>query len=188
MTDQSTLPRRRALGPGLTTFLVIDVILVLTFLVLLGLWLADRSGGEPGPGAEPSVAAEETPEPSAPEQPAETSELAAFQLPSGNIYCEMTADAASCTIVDFSYDPPSPPEGCTGTAGNVLTVTAGGEAAFGCVEGEVAPPPADMPVLEYGEGNTVGEMTCLSSQNGVFCRHDPSGKGFSVARADANFF
>lgn len=180
--------RRRPLGPGLTAFLVVDVLLVLTFLVLLGLWLSDGSEEEPQAAPSPTAPVEETPEESAPAEPTENSGLTDFQLPSGNIYCSMTEDSATCTIVDFSYEPPPPPEGCAGTAGHVLTVSAGGPASFACVEGDVAPPPADLPVLDYGQGSTIGEMTCLSSRNGAFCRHDPSGAGFSVARAGTNFF
>ena len=42
---------------------------------------------------------------------------------------------------------------------------------------------ADLPELAYGEASEIGEMTCQSSRNGAFCRHNPSGAGFSVARS-----
>src|SRR5690606_28575339 len=121
-------------------------------------------------------------------EPEETEALTDFVLPSGNIYCSMTETSATCTILSFTYEPPPLPEGCTGTAGAVLSVTAGEAPTFPCVEEAPSGPPADAPELDYGEGSTIGEMTCLSSRNGVFCRHDPSGRGFSVARAGHQFF
>lgn len=181
---------RLGLGPGLTTFLVVDVILVVTFFVLLAM----SQGGTGTPDAqvpapvETSAEPETTPEPSAPEEPEESEALPAFVLPSGNIWCEMTDASATCTILEFSFTPPAVPEGCTGTVGNVLTVTAGAGPAFACVDGAPAAAPAGTPVLDYGGGSTIGEMTCLSSRNGVFCRHNPTGSGFSLARAGTQFF
>lgn len=182
---------RLGLGPGLTTFLVVDVILVVTFLVLLAMSQGDRgnrpAAQEPAP-VETSAQPETTPEASAPEEPEESEALPAFVLPSGNIWCEMSDTSATCTILEFSFTAPEVPEGCAGTVGNVLTVTAGEDAGFACVEGSPAAAPAGTPVLDYGGGSTIGEMTCLSSQNGVFCRHNPTGTGFSLARAGTQFF
>jgi hypothetical protein len=182
---------RRALSPGLTTFLVVDVILVLTFLVLLVMSLANQgAGASPAAAVSPSASAEPETEPdqSAPAEPEQTAALTDFVLPSGNIYCSMTETTATCTILSFSYAAPPLPEGCTGTVGNVLNITAGAQATFPCVESPPTGPAEGTPVLDYGEGSTIGEMTCLSSTNGVFCRHDPSGKGFSLARAGTQFF
>jgi hypothetical protein len=190
-TPPAGRPARR-LGPGLTAFLVVDVILVLAFLVVLGTTLAGRDDEVPEVAAEPTQ--EEAPEPEtspdgALEEDAEdVGEVRAFVLPSGNIHCAMTEDAATCTILQFSYERPAPPEGCAGQAGNVLTADAGGNAGFACQEGEPAGPPEGTPVLEYGEQTTVGAMTCASSTNGVLCRHNESGTGFSVARAGYLFF
>ncbi len=39
------------------------------------------------------------------------------------------------------------------------------------------------PVLEYGETTTSGDFTCDSATSGVTCRHDPTGAGFTLARA-----
>ncbi len=182
---------RLGLGPGLTTFLVVDVILVVTFVVLLV--MSQAGGGERPAAEEPapvetSAQPETTPEASAPEEPEESEALPAFVLPSGNIWCAMSDTSATCTILEFSFTPPDVPEGCAGTVGNVLTVTAGEDAGFTCLEGSAPAAPAGTPVLDYGGGSTIGEMTCLSSQNGVFCRHNPTGTGFSLARAGAQFF
>lgn len=190
MADVSAAPRTGGLSRGLRAFLVVDVILVLTFL---GILVAQGLGGTQEPeAAPPAVTTDPEPETSpggsAPASPDASESLSVFVLPSGNIWCSMDGTTATCTILEFSYDAPEVPEGCTGTVGHVLQVTAGEEAGFACVEGEVPGPPADAPVLEYGEGSTVGEMTCLSSRNGAFCRHNPSGAGFSLARAGTQFF
>ncbi len=189
--SESAQARRRglALSPaGMTTFLVIDAILVATFVVLLVMQLVNNPPGDPS--AQPGVATsaprtpepETTPEPTAPNPPSENEALTEFRLPSGNIWCAMTETSATCTIGQFSFTPPQPPPGCTGTVGPVLTVTAADGAQMPCVP-EVPSRPDDAPVLEYGQASTIGEMTCHSSRNGATCRHDPSGEGFSVARA-----
>lgn len=194
MADRSGAGRpagnRRGLGPGLTTFLVVDVILVLTFVALMVL---TRDGGAepqaaPSPTAsEPAVEPETTPDVTAPAETEAAQALPAFVLPSGNIWCEMSESEATCTILTYSYPAPTPPEGCTGTAGNLLRVTPEG-AGFVCMDAPAAGPPEGTPELTYGAGSTIGEMTCLSSRNGVFCRHNPSGAGFSLARAGTQFF
>lgn len=174
------------LGPGWTTFLVIDAILVTTFLVLLVMQLA---AGSPDDGAAPvpteSAATEEpetTPEPTAPTAPEENQALETFVLPSGNIWCSMTETSATCTIGSFTYTPPEKPADCAGAVGQVFSVTAAEGATLPCVT--TAPPrPEGAAVLEYGQASTIGDMTCQSSKNGATCRHNPTGAGFSVARA-----
>lgn len=173
---------------GMTTFLVVDAILVLTFLVLLVMNVLDGGGGTPaatGGGGTQSESAttapETTPEATAPTLPTDNQALETFVLPSGNIWCSMTQTSATCTIKQFSFAPPTPPPGCTGTVGPVFTVTADG-AGQPCVP-EVPSRPDDAPVLEYGQASTIGDVTCYSSRNGATCRHNPTGQGFSVARA-----
>lgn len=173
---------------GMTTFLVVDAILVVTFLVLLVMHVVNSSGGGSAPPAAaatsdaPSAEPETTPEATAPSAPADNQGLAEFVLPSGNIWCSMTETSATCVIGQYSFAPPTPPPGCTGIVGPVFTVTAADGAEQPCVP-EVPPRPDDAPVLEYGQASTIGEMTCYSSRNGATCRHDPTGEGFSVARA-----
>ena len=174
---------------GMTTFLVVDAILVVTFLVLLVMHLVNSAGA---PGAPPvaeatgtpssSAVPETTPEATAPTVPPDNQALAAFLLPSGKIWCSLTETSATCAIGQYSFAPPTPPPGCTGVIGPVFTVTAADGADQPCVP-EVPPRPDDAPVLEYGEASTIGEVTCHSSRNGATCRHNPTGEGFSVARA-----
>lgn len=180
--EQAGRPRR-SLGPGLTAFLVVDVLLVAAFLVL-ALTAPQRGPVDDPPVATSSPGDESTPDASAPEDPETSEELTAFVLPSGNIWCEMDEGSATCTILQIGYERPDAPDGCDGTVGNVLTVSAETESmSFPCVEGKPPRPAADLPVLEYGEASEIGEMTCQSSRNGAFCRHNPSGAGFSVARS-----
>lgn len=180
-------PRRLAdLGSGLATFVIVDVILVLTFLVLAIMQVVDDP---PAPRAEAPIPPtsvqpepETSPEQTAPTAPADNTALTEFVLPSGNIWCSMTETSATCTIGQFSYAPPALPEGCTGAVGQVFSVTAAEGATLPCVSA-VPQRPAEAPVLEYGQASTIGEMTCHASRNGATCRHDPTGQGFSVARA-----
>ena len=197
MADHSTAPApgrggRRALSPGMTTFVVVDVILVLTFLVLLVMSITANGDGTAGESGAASVQAtpepETTPEESAPAEPETTEAVAEFQLPSGNIFCSLTDTSVQCTILSFSYTAPELPPDCAGTVGNVLTVTAADGAGMPCVEAPPGPAVAGTPVLEYGQASKVGEMTCQSSPNGVYCQHDPTGKGFSVAKAGYRLF
>ncbi len=189
MAQQYGMRERAPLGPGLTTFIVVDAILVLTFLVLLAMLgtssrptssLAASSSSAPGP--------EQSPEASAPASPSAAEALATFVLPSGNIWCTMTATSATCTILQYTFTPPELPADCAGTVGNVLTVGAGEKPALACVTGEPQRAPEGTPTLEYGQASTVGEMTCHSSTNGATCRHNATGSGFSVARGGYTFF
>ncbi|MCV2396243.1 hypothetical protein OEB99_18185 [Actinotalea sp. M2MS4P-6] len=177
------------LGPAMTTFVVVDVILVVTFLLLVVLLRPFSGSGEPAASETTSTAAPETtPDESVPAEPTDASEIHTFVLPSGNIWCEMTDTSATCTILSFTFTPPDVPAGCDGTVGNVLTVTAGQEPEMACVVGDPPAVPDGAPTLEYGQASTVGEMTCHSSTNGATCRHNPTGSGFSVARAGYRFF
>ena len=193
MTGQPAVPRSgflAALPAQLRTFAIIDGVLVLTFLVLLVMHLA--SGPAPPPvsapdsPSPPAEAPESTPEPSSPADPAENEGLTVFVLPSGNIWCTMTDASATCTIGTFSYPPPEDPE-CTGVIGPVLTLSADEPPSMPCVDAE-PPRPEDAAVLEYGQASTIGDVTCHSSRNGATCRYNPTGAGFSVARAGYTFF
>lgn len=183
--DESTAsrPARRRLTPGLTAFLVIDVLLVLAVLVGLAAYL---SGGDQDPsgGTEATSTAPADPGGDAGDGSASptTEPLDTFATPSGNIACEITGEAATCTIAESAAEPVDL-EDCAGTAGQVVTVTAQGASTpcvTGALPGSAAP---GTPILDYGEETTVGDFTCASATSGVTCRHDPTGAGFSLARA-----
>lgn len=197
--DESTGPgaprARRRLGPGMTIFLVVDVLLVLAVAVVLAAYLSGGDAADPRADATPTTSGSPTTRPTAdPTQPAPTSSATAepagpgtFALPSGNIACEVTADAATCTIADSTAEV-VPVEGCAGSVGQVVTVTAEG-ASTPCLQGALpGPAAAGTPVLEYGQSTTVGDFTCTSSTSGASCTHDPSGAGFTLARAGHQLF
>jgi hypothetical protein len=189
MAQQQAARVRAPLGPGMTTFLVVDAILVMTFVVLLVmLGTGPRSGPSLAASSSSAPGAELTPEASAPASPTDAESLATFALPSGNIWCTMTSTSATCTILQYTFTPPDLPAGCAGTVGNVLSVSAGQKALLTCVTGEPQRAPDGTTILEYGQASTVGEMTCHSSTNGATCRHNPTGSGFSVARGGYTFF
>jgi hypothetical protein len=187
--DESTTPRpgagRRGLGPGMTVFLVVDVLLVLAVAVALAAYFS--GGGRPGGAADPSAsvgasAPGSTPTATPDGEPTDASGPGTFALPSGNISCEITDDAATCTIADSAAEPATQ-EGCAGVVGPIVTVSAEG-ASTPCVQGALPGPAAPgTPVLEYGQSTTVGDFTCTSSTSGVTCHHDPSRAGFTLARA-----
>lgn len=180
---------RQALSPAMRAFLVVDVILVLTFLLLGGMRLLAAPGEVEAEAPvvtqpEPETQPDETP----PAAPDAAEAVTTFQMPSGNIFCVMTETSAECSIVAFSYTAPDPPADCQGTVGSVLRVAAGEEGTMPCVEAAPTAAPDGTPVLEYGQASTVGEMTCQSNESGVYCQHDPTSNGFSVARAGYRFF
>jgi hypothetical protein len=103
-----------------------------------------------------------------------------FQLPSGNIACDMTTDNVTCTIADKTFTAP-PDAGCSGDAGHTIVLTANG-VAVPCVQGPRPTAAATaVPTLNYGGTTTVGQYTCTSATNGVTCVNG-MGKGFRLAR------
>ncbi|PZR55194.1 hypothetical protein DNL40_02145 [Xylanimonas oleitrophica] len=179
--------RRRRLSPGWIAFIVFDVALV----AVLGVVVWNLFGGSPatedGPGAgTASVAPSDEPTEEAP--PAQT--LASFAAPSGNITCEITTAAVTCSIAELNQQP-APVEGCDGTTGYRVTIEAAtGEVDLPCVPPDEQPTPAPQDVrrLEYGQSVTEGQFTCNSEQSGMQCRDDRSGRGFTVARAGIGSF
>ncbi|WNB86742.1 hypothetical protein [Cellulomonas sp. ATA003] len=185
---------RRGLGPGLTVFVVVDVLLVVAALVVLAAFLSGR--GEPGTTVDPSPSVASTapaptdPGPTAPAPtagPGTSADAGTFASPSGNIACEIGADAATCTIADSTAEPVTV-EGCAGPVGQVVTVTAAGSETP-CITGAIPGPAAPgTPVLDYGQSATVDDFTCESEESGMTCRHEPSGAGFTLARAGVELF
>jgi hypothetical protein len=182
-TTAPTGPRRR-MGAGLTTLLVVDVLLALAVGVALWIYFSGGDDGD-GAGGTPSVTASPGGNPS-PDDGADA-ELTTFALPSGNIACDLTADRARCTIAEIEAEPEGA-EGCEGTIGQVVQVDPQGASAP-CVSGALPGPAAPgTPVLEYGDSTTVGDYTCESATSGVTCTHEPSGAGFRLARAGFELF
>ncbi|TQL00974.1 hypothetical protein [Cellulomonas sp. SLBN-39] len=164
---------RGGLSRPMLLFIVIDALLVLTFLILLG-----TIGVNPGGGTtdEPSTPAATS---TASADPQDVDDVA-FALPSGNIACTMGAGGVRCTIASYTYSPPTVP-GCSGTVGHAVALDAEGF-RFTCEDGTPGVASSDVPVLEYGEQESVGGWTCGSGTDGVTCT-DAEGVGFRLARA-----
>lgn len=187
----------RRLGPAVITMIVVDVVLIVVLVALM----------VTAPQAPQEAPTEDTTNPAAPTTTASQEDattpsstqavtvpegaldLAEFTTPSGNIWCTLGDDAASCQIGDTSYQPPAV-DGCgdNDLVGRVLTVT-DDQAEFPCPDGDIAGPPAgERTVLEYEQVTAVGDFMCSSSETGVRCQSLVSGRGFTVARAGATTF
>lgn len=187
--------RRGRLTAGWIAFIAVDAVLLVVAVVFAVQVLGGGSASteEPGPGAGAEAPADQDPgeqdgagdDPS--QAPAEV--LAQFASPSRNITCEITTAGASCGIAELDQQP-APVEGCDGTTGYVVALDGDGRVSLPCV------PPSEQPekasegadVLEYGESITEGDYTCSSAESGMSCTYDPSGRGFSLARAGIGTF
>ncbi|WP_278236965.1 hypothetical protein [Isoptericola sp. AK164] len=184
--------RGRRLSAGWIAFIVLDVVLVVVVAVL-----AFRALGGPDPSSTPTgdpeaVAGQDAQEgqgdgDDAGEQEAEDGPgelVTEFASPSRNITCQVYPDQVTCGLAELNQQP-APVEGCDGTTGYVVTLSGEGEVALPCVpQGEKPGPAGDgLDELPYGESRTEGDFTCTSETDGMYCQHDPTGNGFSLARA-----
>lgn len=186
-------PRRpaRRLSPGWIVFIVADVILIVV-AVAFAINVLGGSGGPPvAGGTEPDAVASQDAQGDAAAEDVEEgasgdpgASVAEFASPSRNISCEVFENQVSCAIAELNQQP-APVEGCEGTTGYVVTLDAQGKVALPCVPGADKPKkaPKKQDQVPYGESVTEGDFTCSSEQDGMYCQHDPSGKGFSLARA-----
>ena len=165
---------------GLIALLVLDIVLVVTLIVLV----VTTSTPDAGAADDPSATSSGSAAPSGSAEPSAQSVgngLPEFRLPSGNIHCTMSDEAATCQIASITFDPPD--ADCDGTSGHEFVLTTAG-VDVPCVEGGgPAVAPDSMAVLDYGRSSTVGPFTCASATDGVTCVHDESGTGFTLARA-----
>lgn len=102
-----------------------------------------------------------------------------FSAPSGNIYCELSGDEVSCTILEYDFSAPS---GCDDST--TMTVTREGSASPEC-DTSVG---SQALSLDYGETITNDDFACTSDENGIECWSTLTGNGFTVARAGYDTF
>ena len=107
--------------------------------------------------------------------------LEAFQSPSGNVACVMTAKYTRCDISDRAWNPPAAPGDCQVDYGQGIQLPAEGPASFVCAGDTVLNPEA--PVLEYGTSSEVGLITCESDESEIECENASGGK-FSLSREE----
>jgi hypothetical protein len=120
-----------------------------------------------------------------PEEPA-TSNVTAFQTPTGNIVCGGGSSGVRCDIGDLSWSPPPKPASCAFDWGQSLQISSDGTSAFGCVSDAVAD--GGPPVLAYGESTRFGDVECTSRQDGLTCTNTRTKHGFFLSRARYDLF
>jgi hypothetical protein len=102
----------------------------------------------------------------------------AFSSPSGNIRCLVGPAQARCDISDRAWQPPTKPSSCTQTWGQGLRLTATSAQPV-CADDALG----GGARLAYGQSVSSGQFRCSSGQDGVTCRHGPSGRGFTISRS-----
>ncbi len=189
--------RRGGLTPGWIAFIAVDALLLVVAVVFAfqifggGSPRMDEAG--PGAGAQAGQEAGDQGEDAAGDEQADDAAdaevLARFASPSRNITCQITSAGASCGIAELDQQP-APVEGCDGTTGYVVALDGEGQVSLPCVPSSEQPKkaPGSADVLEYGESVTEGDYTCSSAETGMSCTYDPSGRGFSLARAGIGTF
>lgn len=181
----------KRLTPGWIAFIAADAILIIVAVVFAINVLGGsdvpsvEAGAEPGPVA--SQGADETKDEDEEDESASAdpgASVSTFASPSRNISCEIFEKQVSCAIAELNQQP-APVEGCDGATGYVVSIDAEGEVALPCVGSADMPKkaPKKLDQVAYGESVTEGDFTCSSKQDGMYCQHDPTGKGFSLARA-----
>ncbi|UFU05303.1 hypothetical protein [Ruania halotolerans] len=196
---------QRGLTPAVIALIVIDALLVLTLVIILITWpntstpqastsgdesaTAEAAAAEDGAGDDDGAADGESPdgETDAAEVdvPEGALDLTDFQLPSGNIWCEITGDAATCVIESFGFSPPTI-EGCDAEdSGYRWQVTADGATP---VCGGPPEQPEGLTELAYDEATVAGDFLCESTEDGAICRSITSGHGFQIARGGTRTF
>ena len=174
MSTGAPAPRHRSWVP---TLVAIDAVLVAAVLVVV--LLVTRPGGTPPP---PVASGTATGTQAAGPTPTATPGPPQFQLPSGNIACDMTAGGVTCTIGSETFTPP-PVANCEGgSVGHTVVLDAHG-VSVPCVRGTPSRVGGQVPVLDYGGTSTVGPYTCTSATNGVTCT-TAQGVGFRLARQE----
>ncbi len=108
-----------------------------------------------------------------------------FQLPSGNIRCEVMDRALRCEIVNFSFARPQAPEECDSDWGHAYALAARGPSAVLCAGDLVVNP--RLPVLGYGARWSGAGVVCTSGQAGLRCSN-AEGRGMGMSRARLNRF
>jgi hypothetical protein len=111
--------------------------------------------------------------------------LKAFQSPTGNIACIITAKFARCDVSERDWNPPPHPASCPSEVdfGQGIQLPTSGSASFVCAGDTTLNPQA--PKLAYGSSSQVGSITCTSAESGMSCSN-AGGGGFTISRQSYN--
>ncbi|UFU04070.1 hypothetical protein LQF12_05630 [Ruania suaedae] len=199
------MAQRGGLGPWGVVLVCVDALLIVALVIILVTW-PDSGTSQPAPTGDAEATAEadgsddgESPEaaedaaadgdePSQDpeiEVPEDALDVAAFALPSGNIWCEIAADAATCVIEAFSFSPPEVADCAADSVGYRWEVSAEGA---GPLCGTAPEQPGDLAELDYGQVTQVGDILCESTEGGPVCRSISSGHGLQIARGGTRTF
>ncbi|SDC64219.1 hypothetical protein SAMN05216410_2085 [Sanguibacter gelidistatuariae] len=182
---------RRGLSPALIAFIVLDVVLVVA-AVLLGLSLgSDDSPAGAQSSATPTSTSDGATSDGASPTPSATplavgADAKQVASPTGNITCTLSPEGAECAIASLATEPAAV-DGCEGTVGYVATLTTSG-VQTPCMPEKPGKADAAIPVLAYGDTESVNNFACESTESGMKCSDTNTGKGFTLARAGITRF
>lgn len=117
--------------------------------------------------------------------PVVASAQAGFQLPSGNIFCEVEDNAIRCDLVTFTFAKPPRPAECETDWGHAYSVGARGGARVLCAGDTVVNRGAR--VLRHGARWDGVGVTCYSERTGLKCIN-ADGRGFEISRSVLSLF
>jgi len=118
--------------------------------------------------------------------PPDADNPALFKLGESDINCMMEEMAVSCDIPDFTYSPPPKPDDCPGDWGGRISLGLQGPADFVCYSDALPSTGTDV-VLDHGQSSTVGDFTCTSDGDAVYCQNNKTGYMFTVAEGAYQF-
>lgn len=114
-----------------------------------------------------------------------------FQSPSGNVFCLMgVVDDGKGSIVcqgGGPYAVPRPPE-CHLAWGDRFSLDQGSTPVSHCHGDTIVPPTSspgpipDVPILDYGQTQSAGAITCDSEATGMTCTDSSTGHHFRMSR------
>ncbi len=118
-------------------------------------------------------------------QPVVASAQQGFQLPSGNVLCEVMENALRCEIAQFNFARPAKPKECDSDWGHAYAIGARGRAEVLCAGDMVVD--RRVPRLEYGQRWQGIGVTCEAERNGLRCTNG-EGRRLELARGRLGLF
>lgn len=125
---------------------------------------------------------EPPPAPAPPPPPPQT----LFASPSGNIWCSISEAGARCDIAEKTWDPGAQPAACTAPVWGPGVLVDGNGPQIVCADASIVG--GGGGTLAYGRSVTVGDYACASSEAGMRCVQNSTGRGFSLSRRAYTFF
>ncbi|MBU8545433.1 MULTISPECIES: DUF6636 domain-containing protein [Roseomonadaceae] len=108
-----------------------------------------------------------------------------FQMPSGNVFCEVEENALRCDLVDFTFARPPQPADCETDWGHAYSLAARGTSRVLCAGDTVVNRGARR--LRYGDRWDGVGVTCHAERTGLKCIN-AEGRGFELSRTRLSRF